>query len=200
MRRRYLATVGVAILTIGVTAGSVLAAPAQTTQRIFRLNNPHSHGDQNLAILEFLANGRVKDGRTISIPAENVFGVEGLQHADLIVELQLSCDPVPEFGPERLAASRIYYIVRSSQGFGEIRVKANKFRVRTAAFDGVSNQGQLTFSGTFSHHGTSVAGSIAADVPQLTNEGITLSNCQTDPGGKPAKLGKPLRFHILATG
>ncbi len=182
-----------------VTAGSVLAAPGQTTQRIFRLSNPHSHGDRNLTIVEFLANRRVKDGRTISIPADNVFGVEGVEHADLIVELQLSCDPVPEFGPERLVATRVYYIVRESQGFGEIRVRANKFHLRTAAFDGVSSEGHLIFSGTFSHGGNRVAGSISADVPHLTNEGITLNNCQTDPGGKLAKLGKPLRFHILAT-
>ena len=200
MSRRCLIFLAVAALAIGVTAGPAAGSRQPWSQSKFSLNNPHSHGDQGLTIVEFLSNHLLKSGRTTSIPADNVFGVEGVERADLIVEVSLSCDPVPEFGPFRPAASRTFFIVRGPQGLGSIRVKANRFRLQTRAFDGASRQGHLTFSGTFSHHGARVAGSIAVDIPALENEGVALTNCQTDPGRKPAKLGRPLRFHILATG
>lgn len=200
VRRWYIAVICIVLFALGVTATAATGSPGQTAQGTFRLTNPHSRGDRGLTIVEFLANHLVKSGRTTSIPADNVFGIEGVEHANLIVELQLSCDPLPEFGPERLAASRTFFIVRGPQGFGSIHVKGNRFRLRTPAFDGISRQGQLIFAGTFSHHGARVAGSISVDIPALTNEGVALTNCQTDPGGLPAKLGRPLRFHILVAG
>jgi hypothetical protein len=200
IKRLFFAALAVVLLAFGIAAGSVVGSALPTAQGIFRLTNPHSRGDQGLTIVEFLANRLLKSGRTTSIPADNVFEVDGVEHSDLIVELQLSCDPLPEFGLERSGVSRTFYLVRGPEGFGAIRVKGDKFRVRTPAFDGVSRQGRLTFSGRFSHRGTRVTGAISVDIPALTNEGVALTNCQTDPGGLAAKVGRPLRFDILATG
>jgi hypothetical protein len=184
-----------------------MGSPGSTVQGSFRLNNPHSRGDKELTIVEFLANHFFRSGRTTSIPAENVFGIEGVEHADLVVELSLSCDPLPaEFGlPERVMISPTFFIVRGSHGFGAIHVKGNRFRVQTPAFDGNSRQGQLIFLGTFSHHGAQVAGSISVNIPSfkgaptnpLTGMGRTFTNCSTDPGANPAKVGRPLQFHLV---
>ena len=125
------------------------------------------------------------------------------------MELSLSCNPLPEFEiTERVTYSPTLYIERGHEGFGSIRVKGDKFRVTSPAFTGPTpgspHEGKLTFSGKFSKSGMKAAGAISADIPSvkmsaepLTGvQAETLTNCKTDPGGSPSKLGKPLKFRV----
>ncbi len=218
MRRGHAVVIGIALLAIGATVGTADARPGQAgqgrhqipIQRTFRLTNPLSHGDTGLLIFEFLANSLLKSGKTTSIPPDNVFGVKKVEHADLIVQIELSCDPgfAEPFQPppERQLISPTFFVVRGHDGFGSIRVKHNRFQVRAPAFDGSSHQGQLTISGAFSHHGRRVAGSVAVKFPQFKGtpgnlaggNGGQFTNCMTDPNRKPTKLGRPLKFHLAA--
>jgi hypothetical protein len=203
------------LLAIGGMVGTAAARPGQVeqrrnqipVQRNFRLTNPLSHGDGGLVIL---ANSLLRSGKTTSIPPDNVFGVKKVEHADLIVQIQLSCDPgfAEPFQPppERDLIAPTFFVVRGHEGFGSIRVKHNRFRVQGPAFDGSSHQGQLTISGTFSHHGRQVAGSVAVKFPKFTGtpENITggnggqFTNCMTDPNLEPTKLGRRLKFLLAA--
>lgn len=217
VRRGQAAAIAVAIVAIGAMAGTASAGPGKAgrrkhafpVQRYFRLTNPGSHGDGGLNILEFLANSLLGSGKTTSIPPNVVFGVKGVEHAGLVVQIELSCDPgftEPGLPPERLLVAPTFFVVHGPEGFGSIRVKHNRFRVRAPAFDGSTHQGQLTVAGTFSHHGRRVKGSVAVKLPKFKGtagsftggEGHVFTNCMTDPNLDPSKLGRPLKFQMAA--
>lgn len=195
-----------------LTASTALSFPVQPIEETFRLNNIEGHGDKGLTIVEFVSWHLPRSGRTTLIQPENVFESQELDHADLVVELSLSCDPLPELETtERVAFSRTLYIERGHEGLGRIRVKGDKFHVTSPAFmsptPGSPHEGKLTFSGRFSKSGTKAAGAISADLPSVKLpaepvQGIqaeTLTNCETDPGGVPSKLGKPLKFRVAGS-
>lgn len=192
-----------------LTASSALSFPVQPIEETFRLNNLEGHGDKRLTVVEFVSWHLPGSGRTTLIQPENVFGPQGLEHADLVVELTLSCDPLPALEvTERVAYSPTLYIERGHEGLGSIRVKGDKFHMTSPAFTGPTpgspHEGKLTFTGKFSKSGIKAAAAISADLPSVKMpaepvQGIqaeTLTNCKTDPGGNPSKLGKPLRFHV----
>ena len=192
-----------------LTASPAAGFPVQPIEETFRLNNLEGHGDKGLTIVEFVSWHLPRSGRTTLIQPEDVFLTQGLDHADLVVELSLSCDPLPEFEiTERVTYSPTLYIERGHEGLGSIRVKGDRFHVTSPAFTGPTpgspHEGRLTFSGKFSRSGTKATGAISVDLPSVKIpaeplQGIqaeTLTNCKTDPGGIPTKLGKPLKFRV----
>lgn len=178
--------IAISIVAIGAMAGTASAGPGKVgrrkhafpVQRYFRLTNAGSHGDGGLNILEFLADSLLGSGKTTSIPPNIVFGVKGVEHADLVVQIELSCDPgftEPGLPPERLLVAPTFFV-------------------------------ELTVSGAFTRHGRRVKGSVAVKLPKFKGtagsfsggEGGVFTNCMTDPNLDPSKLGRPLKFQMAA--
>lgn len=183
------------LLSAGLTGCLVLAAPAaaiEPTVQRFNLGNPHSHADKGLHILEFLAASR--NGRTTGIQAEDVFGEPNVMHAAVVVQLDLFCDP----GFAGSTDTQTFYITHGRQGFGGLHVKHSRFSFRGTAFDGRNHQGKIAISGKFTRRGRTADGTVRVFGPSFQGAGALdkFTNCDTEPGAKPANRGKPYKWHI----
>ncbi len=197
MRLHRTAAVGTACAALGIGAlGVDLAAghPFPETHQ-FSAGNAHTHVDQSIVTLNFdsVSKGR----RTKKIQAQLFSGFPPPNTAQLAAvgaTVRLACDP-ESTGDLQDG----FWIQRGRDGEGPLRVHHNRVSFHGRAFDGRVHEGKLAFKVKFNHKGTIARGSIRVHGAKMENEfGDPLTNCDTEPKGKPANRGKPLRFRMTA--
>jgi hypothetical protein len=184
----------VLLLAASITA-LALAAPSAGSQQVpvqwrFVNTGPLTRG---LTLVSFQTDA--VGANTVAITPLFVTGWPGTsapQDGSLFVDLQLVCNGGTT--PPLFA----FFVRLGRLGGTDIPVHHNRVVYRAVAYNGIVHEGHIVFTAHFTDRGKVATGTVRVWGRKLQDdEGGSLTDCNTDPGGRPANRGKPYKWRLV---